>query len=343
MKSLPILYAASLLASTSSGVVTRAIYNEYTHRNKIDKVIVHPVGGVGRKPHIIVKFSFSRQCTRNAYVRLSIKNKNYSNPATIYSYSTMKIEDSFVFEYDNSYLCYTNDRLVVKLSSEYGSDEVTVYLFTRDSKRINVNNELTEVDFAKNISIGGCLTGGNIIKGESAKFRMPDTNILTAISSGFNFRDFYAEIEEIEGYSLECGYAILNITDGFEDFPNIGSVINNSRRAIPIEYKALSDSRITLKFKNDLFVHPITHAMSETYRNGYVKTDKLFFPNNSAINTSYKMQIYMEDFGINDSTVTYTFNLTLSEKIVGNCIDSRYCVISKAATPNIDLGEKITR
>lgn len=337
----PVLYAAAaLLTAVPNALPTRVTSSsDYLYKNKIDKVIVPPVGGVYNRPKIVVKVSFSKEITEEATVTLKIRNKKYSDGKLLTTFTTKKKQDTFVFEYGNGFLTYETDYLLVNLTSPLGNDTTNILLRYRDTKELKIKTDKEVVNFAKNVGIYTPNT--TISYNEVATFEM-NSDVRLGINNGFYFKGMGVKINPIEGYDIEARSLIMRIYDGYEDFKSIGYVFTDFCY-LQLEYDRYSSSEMGYKLKDEIYVHPVTHELSKTQKPDFVKTNQLFFPSNSKEGKKYKMVIRMEDFGINDSLVECEFTITLSRKMFGNCIDSDYCITAKDATPDIKIGTQISK
>ena len=138
--------------------------------------------------------------------------------------------------------------------------------------------------------------------------------------------------------TFEPGVVNLYLTNRngvFDDMPNNGKYL-----IVPLEVINVGSS-CTLKIKNNYYVNPNTLLMSETYKSNYVETNRIYFPHNEMnYQGEYEGRIVFSSINSGSSNLTYRFTLNAQLNLLGDCIESEYCVKTKDGQDN-NMGYEI--
>ena len=87
-------------------------------------------------------------------------------------------------------------------------------------------------------------------------------------------------------------------------------------------------SKVYFRYKNTMYVEPSSLQMSLVKKEGYIETNKFYFPLNQKekINT-YNFKIEIKKMGQNETDVSIPFNYRSGKNLLGDCVDSDYCII----------------
>lgn len=126
--------------------------------------------------------------------------------------------------------------------------------------------------------------------------------------------------------SLENSEFEINNLNGV--FDNFGVGKQTIRFALRV--KKVSPYTFELCFAEDLYVEPRTLEMSPIKKEGFVKTNYLFFPRNQMrYQEEYDCRINLNGLGIDCYTIPYKFKLKAILNTMGDCHNSEYCVVNR--------------
>ena len=127
---------------------------------------------------------------------------------------------------------------------------------------------------------------------------------------------------ELPFFSCSPSLVIKNYNNIFDD-------IEGANETVTFDLVTTSGSLgRTFKLKNTLYVDKETLRLSSTPKDGYVKTEHIYFPINDMQNQSkYECYFAFKDFGIDKSLIIHSFELRALRNTFGDCRNSKYCVV----------------
>lgn len=338
MKAFPVLYASSLLlgAFPLNGESLNDVHYHYT--NRFDQIVVPPIGGYD--VDIDIYFSMKEDPTESVLIDVILKSE--SNPKgtllkQIFSYERAgKVTYTFNRK---DLLNYQNDYFAFKLSYKIVGDNAEVRPKYRNYRSLAPKTDEQTYNLNKNIALfkvnEGTTYYNEVIKVKGCK------NIFITDKEGFDPSLFsFQSINLLD--NSDVGKASLIIDGSINPFGNIGTNIYDSYYVIDMEPIVL-DGVCRFKSAKQLYYHKRTHEMTETYKIPYIKTDVWYFNRAVPRDRAYTMSLGVEEFGVNHSLITYNFSIVITDKIMGNCTDSDYCIKVDDGEATIDLGEVISR
>ena len=325
--------------------IDQPIFLDYSYRNKIDYVLVEPIKNSTCDMRMIVKVSFSKNLNENATVTISTHNDKYLSYVTLTTLTTSEKQATLIYSYDKKYTSslYNVNVFRFKLHSEYGDDQVEIDIGEYDFTPQTINSVTYSYESPKNI---GVYQNGRIsYQSEKIEAKKCYEDIYLT-----SFKPF-----DLNGFELihKCpfGYEMLDINPYLaiysEDvlFPNLGKgTMSGKLRSIPLTYsKDKISGKITFAYKDQLYVNPTNLDMSSTPKEGYIKTNQIYFPTYLNEDKSIRFTYTIANFGANSYPFAYNEKVHVSKKIFGNCGDSSFCITTSESDPDVDLGEKISR
>lgn len=126
--------------------------------------------------------------------------------------------------------------------------------------------------------------------------------------------------------SVSCDNAVFAIT-------NINGIFDSFEHDADFAYIPLTfekkNSIFVLKFKNDIYVNPLTLKMSAYAELGFVKTAHFYLPRNEKRNeNTYNCYISFEGMGIDKSNFLASFKYKSLLNTFGDCRNSEYCIVN---------------
>lgn len=255
-------------------------------------------------------------------VNVYIVNDIYIEGKIIYSITCTSDEDTIqYFEYDNAYTRITN---IIKIEKIVNGSS-TFY-----ESEIGVESEdliyLNESNFEH-------ITNNNVLSFMNGKFEY--TSVMYDFE-GFEPTYYPNQYHNIKLDQLtitlsnnyfpklfSSGYLYLtNNNEVFNDMP-----LNGSNLRVPITFEKSLNNTYHLCLRDVYYINPDTYLMSSTKKDGFLETKYIYFPN-SEMNElqNYKARILLLDFGVEHSRVIYEFSFKSLFSLLGNCIDSEYCI-----------------
>lgn len=121
---------------------------------------------------------------------------------------------------------------------------------------------------------------------------------------------------------MEPSLLISNVDGIFND-------VSNEDELVSFKLKPkISENFCTFSLENPLFVDKETLLMSSTYKEGYVKTNYIFFPRNQMKKQEdFEAYFQLRKFGPDMDTIIHPFKLRALKNTIGDCRNSEYCVL----------------
>lgn len=93
-----------------------------------------------------------------------------------------------------------------------------------------------------------------------------------------------------------------------------------------------------LKFKDDMYVDPVTLHMSSTPGPGLIRTEHLYLPVNRFDDfQDLEIMVVLENLGANCLRVRKPITLSFARNYFGDCENSGYCIVSEPSEPELGL------
>lgn len=128
--------------------------------------------------------------------------------------------------------------------------------------------------------------------------------------------------------SLRNAYdkAEIYFEDEYDVFPYIDKDENNEIH-LDMSINISDDSVATVSYKQGFYVDPVTLDMSLKYRPGFRPTNYFYFPVNAIfLVVDYKFNFEIQGLGLNESTFLLVLDYDVSQRLIGRCDLSEYCV-----------------
>lgn len=330
MKTLPILYAASLIASSLGASQTRAtVSSDYNHQDALDKIIIPPLGTYN-PPKFIIKASSSYTPTNITH--MSIQLFNYLNPGgkNLLHYQTLDKEFTYVYTYEGVTSPKYDDSFRFTFLNDKYYDVIDIPAKYVDSKSIIVNEDSKSIEFEANVAHYTYRYG---LYYEKEKIDITSIkSIAQDLSKSFSFNDF--SIKQTNTYLDDIQMSVGNInamiSNGSNLFGDIGTTVG-TYKMLNLKTKTVFNAELKLDYPIRAYVDPITHQMSASRKTNYLQTRSLFFPTNLELGKKFPLSIGISDYGINESSIRIDCEVVISKKILGNCVNSDYCLTSVSA------------
>lgn len=137
----------------------------------------------------------------------------------------------------------------------------------------------------------------------------------------------------------QTAYAVITIYDPDNYFEHITQGIEGRKR---FTLYAFSDENGTVSLVNDytFYVDPNTFITYSTQVEGTVPTKYIYLPKYMyKQGLTFKYNIHFYDIGFNEIELDYTFSRQIDKRLVGNCVDSKYCVIGEQSNDHFKGGD----
>ena len=130
----------------------------------------------------------------------------------------------------------------------------------------------------------------------------------------------------------------LNSCNAVLSINNVGNVFSNVNGASEqVEFPlnvVKKDNYFTFELKEDLYVNKNTLLLSSNKQTNYIKTKHIYLPVNDYQNQEkYHATIVLNRFGINNDMLFHRFELRANKNTIGDCHNSKYCIIWKNYRP----------
>ncbi len=136
----------------------------------------------------------------------------------------------------------------------------------------------------------------------------------------------------------EIGFFISNYNNVFS---NLGKLsIDNAITNIDLKLNYDNEANeYYLGFKDKQYVNPKTFEMSSIQFDGYVETTCLYLPKGyDGFYSSWNCGFVIYQIGMNKIMLACSLALINGKRIMGNCVNSDYCIISESASPDFEVG-----
>lgn len=288
----------------------------------VDTVLIEPLHQDGRNSEI----SFNVGTTKTSPLTVTIKLINDYYPDGVVILKKIYTKNSTeIFLYDNSYTRPSNT-----ISITWGVKSTTGTTISHEvdcSKASAVRLNAEEFEYKSNSK---CLyytrLRGWTTLVEDITFSNFGDLYVADYYHKLDLSDFYLVDNSKFAHAITVGDILLEIQNVNGAFSNM-TVTNNSLR-VPLKLEK-NTTRYYLTPKEILYVNPITLDMSSVKKDGYVQTNKIYFPRNGKrFENEYSCRIGITKFGIDGSQFVTSFKYKSLRNIIGDCRNSEYCVIN---------------
>ena len=227
-----------------------------------------------------------------------------------------------------------------KISRDYIIDHIYCRVRVIDYVTgIDIFNESCTIYARQNDILNGNPHLGDYWTSEVLAFKIVDSEIVPYrdILSLQDTLDFFAVdnyyrldlkciVFSFTSYSKSYGKAEISFEDEHNVFPLVEKDEND---VIHLDLIVNMDDMptISLQYKKGFYVNPKNLEMSSTYQSGYKPTNYFYFPVNKLTDiVDYKFNLRIEELGLNESTFLLTLDYDTTQRLIGRCYQSDYCV-----------------
>lgn len=288
---------------------------------------------INQKPtkcNVTVKGLLKKQ--KNFYV--SIFNEYYPNGYKFYE-GVLASNSNINFEYDNMHNG-TSNQIKLFYEGNISYDVLTINAVFESGKNSVINSE-------------------NYSLSPGTGFIVNDAGNISTYTDTYNFKNFNESYTPTYYHNISLdNYQIVKTNNAMQNFSadsislyltNREGVFDNmpgnhNYMIVPLSIYS-NGTKSYLKLKNFYYVNPKTLLMSEEYKVGYVSTGHIYFPHNEMkYQGEYEGRIIFSHINGGQSNLTYKFSLNAELNLLGDCIESEYCVVTKDGSDN-NMGYEI--
>ena len=125
---------------------------------------------------------------------------------------------------------------------------------------------------------------------------------------------------------LRYSKAVLLITNRNGAFDNLEH--DSIYAHINLKLTEFAEQSFTFELDKQLYVDRHSLTMYSSYQKNTVKTKYLYLPiNEKRFEEEYDCHLIVESIGIDDAKLSHQFSLKTQKNIIGDCINSEYCVV----------------
>ena len=262
--------------------------------------------------------------------KLSVKISNDELPLTTYYVSpTLSIPNSskLVHEVPFTTDYFFNRKMKVELLFQVNDGKIASCDFELES----IKPECFEIEKLKNQTYS-----------KDKAFVRITNNKVTYFNEKFDFQFYPKNIYSLNYYRLTLDYynfdydsfgplvyddAYLSFEDSGNLFPLIEPIGESMEKRVPVELRTnLPD--VFPFFKSPLYVDPTYLLMSNSYKEGLVKTNHFYLPINRLKELNgYQFKINIERLGQTKNSFSFSFTYQSDRYLIGSCQNSDYCVV----------------
>lgn len=338
------------LAPISGGIInpgfdqnpTPITKDGYLCENAFDEIVLCPIDIYGEITEIIFKVSFKNNLTSPATISLEIENSNYEMVFDTVEVNQRK--QTIHYEYNNLYTAIGDvNAFIFTLNSQYGTDTRRMMGRRRQYQNISVteNGQINEV--GQSVVYYERKNGTTTFIKEKYRFSGYSDLTYQPSSLPFDICDFYFKYESVNLYTPTFGNTYFLIRGIFASYySEIGIPMGSSVRALSLTpHYDVKTTKVTFTLNEDLYVDPFTQKMSSKSKEGYIKTNKLYFPANIKDDAAFSFEYSLTECGANKVRISANMTTRIMQSALGNCFDSKYCISTNEAYPDVSLGERI--
>lgn len=128
--------------------------------------------------------------------------------------------------------------------------------------------------------------------------------------------------------------ATLRIKDDYGFYTRLNRGLTIGYRELPLKLTLINDY-YHFDYGTNLYVDPDTLLMSLSSRDGFIPTNTFFFPKQQySRQKEIDMSIMITECGINSNTIIYDFSHIANLRFIGDCRNSKYCIVTQSHTDN---------
>lgn len=289
----------------------------------VENILIQPLHLDGRFSEI----NFSVNTTRTSPLTVTIKliNDYYPDGVAIYKKIFTNTGDN-IFLYDNSYTRPTNTISISWGVKTTSTTTVSHEIEVSKASSIRLNSE--KYSYKSNSS---CLSYNKKKGWASLNEDITFVNFIDLYVADYfhklDLSDFYFLDNSKFTHTITAGDILLEIQNVNGAFKNLNA--KNNSLQVPLKLVKDTDCYY-LTPKEVLYVNPLTLDMSSIERDGYVKTNHIYFPRNGRrFENEYSCRIGITKFGLDGSQFVTSFKYKSLRNIIGDCRNSEYCVINR--------------
>lgn len=344
MKRLSLLLATvPLLASFTPLTPVNPDTNYYEYQNEIEMVYIEPLRPTGYTSKMFIKYSLEKAAPST--LKIYAVNDVYMAGKEIISFERNTKAVSIVYDYKQTHsnLNMHKNMFMFRMYSEFGNDQVNVNIKDYQYHKETISEENQTVTSPQTLSFYTYHGGVQYIS-ESWIFKNCKKEYYLDNYTPIDIMPFSLSYEGGDRSFFHFDRVTLFIKDTTGAFSDLGQSIPSLNYQV-IELKDVSPVRLNTKvFESEtpMYVNPKTLKMSSTKEEGYIQTNKIYFPLTCKDGDSFTFRYSFRGLGGNETWIEYLFPVTIGKPQVGNCLDSLYCIRTNEAEPNINNGTRIS-
>lgn len=264
--------------------------------------------------------------TKSSYLKFFLFIQNDKNMNVCILQDEITSSGKYTYKYDNSYT-RTKNKVYVRYSTDgstYSDSPSIDRNIVRSSYEYITNNQNMYADQTLGIITGDGITIDRHITYSFAGFE------------GLYIPNYYHKID-LSNFAIGLANSyhpfftctptltIKNYDNAFKDITGAGETVTFNLKLVE------GDHRYTFELADLVYVHTETLKMSSTKKSGYVQTKHIYLPRNEMRNQDkFESYFLFQDFGIDRDMVIHQFEIRALTNIVGDCRNSKYCVIRES-------------
>ena len=318
---------------------------DYKYKNKFDYIYVEPVKSVDLITKIIVKVSFAKSTSYSGAVTIKIKNTNSPEPYLLKTFLISKQKHTFTYDCPQGMIStnYPTNEFIFELTSPFGNDSIWINAKNYEYQNVRITNESQTISTASNIGLYTYVKGTTYVN-EALTFSNCQQEYLVEDYNPLNSIPFSIKYTANKSSYFYCSNPRLIIISDNTLFKNVGTTLIEGYAQM-LELEQVTSQRIdhiSFKLKNKLYVDPRTFEMSSAPKTNYIETSKFYFPAYLKEGVNFTFKYVFSDVCANDIDISYDLNVKICNRLSGNCLDNQYCISTREATPDIDVGTRIS-
>lgn len=221
------------------------------------------------------------------------------------------------------------------------SNKISIKWHTSKIKKINVISHTVEMCKPKTIRIKESpykyeSTSNSLLYSSAVGWKLVPQTLTFSNFDDHYVPDYYHKID-LSNFKITCnaGYpGELNYGNAFLYVSNANGKFNyleqtGSKAVVTLSIKT-SSRGYEMSFLKPLYVDQLTLQMSSTPRTGFVKTNYFYLPRDEKrFEEEYEFDLRINGLGIEKSTFVTTFRYKSVLNILGDCRNSKYCVVNR--------------
>ena len=322
----------ALLISLLVSPLSRFTIPSYSYKDSFDFIEVQPLNlPGGGSTHIRFRVSFTD--TKIHAIFVIIRNSVYPDGETIYYIARKADRVDAEFDYDNA---YTRENSVLLFQATNCTTRGVVPIITNYPTMYP--NNYDEDEFENTY----CFTRskGWVLYYEEFSFKGFEDLYIPDYYHKVDFSDFRIKRTAVSSVDLPYTRASVLIDNYNGLFSDVGTPLaNGQKRYLLLDLEKGTNNWYHFVFKDKLYVHKTKLLMSSTPKEGYIETRHFYLPHlGMKDQENYKFQFSIVDLGGAKATFSHRMSVKAPIDIIGNCVDSEYCVSTYNDSPELELG-----